>query len=238
MSRAKNVVITGATSGIGSAVAKAFAANGDKVFLVGRNQRKLSNYAKKIPPDLFLGTGLADLGSADAVDSLATTVERQIRKLDVIVHCAGVHESTALGVADAITFDSLFSVNVRGPYLLTQRLADRLASSKGQVLIVNSSVVRNFGAGVAVFKATQHALQGLADSLRQDFNKRDVRVSSIYPGQTSTPRLKRIYKQKKEPYDPKALLRASDVAELIVGLTNLPRRIEVTDVHARSAIPY
>jgi NADP-dependent 3-hydroxy acid dehydrogenase YdfG len=78
----------------------------------------------------------------------------------------------------------------------------------------------------------------LADSLRQDLNRRGIRVASLYPGRTATPRMRRIYAHERRAYEPGKLLRASDVAELVLTLSRLPARVEVTDVHVRSVTPY
>jgi len=106
------------------------------------------------------------------------------------------------------------------------------------VIFLNSSIVQGRGEGAAAFKATQHAVQGLVDSLRQDFNRRGIRVSSLFPGRTATPRMRRIYARHRQAYRPESLLRARDVARLVVALSELPGRLEVTDVQLRSPTPY
>jgi len=136
------------------------------------------------------------------------------------------------------SFDLLFEVNVRAPYLLTQGLTPLLARASGQVIFLNSSVVKGAGEGLALYKATQHAVQGFTDSLRQDLNRRGIRVSSVFPGRTATPRMRRIYARQGKRYRPQALLSAADVAQLVLAVTQLPQRVEVTDVHLRSRIPY
>jgi NADP-dependent 3-hydroxy acid dehydrogenase YdfG len=238
VSRSKTVVITGATSGIGAAIAQGFVASGAKVFLIGRNPKKLAAAARRIPPRGLVGTALADLASVPQLTRLLGSMTKRLRRIDVLVHAAGEYGWTEAGSVDTQSFDLLFDVNVRAPYLLTQGLLPSLQRAAGQVIFVNSSVVNSPGDGVAVFKATQHAVQGLVDSLRQELNRRGVRVSSLFPGRTATPRMQRIYARQGKPYTPGALLRARDVAEMVVVLTQLSRQVEVTDVQLRSPTPY
>ena len=238
MSRDKTVVVTGATSGIGAAICQAFAAADVVLFPVGRNPRKLAATARRIPARQLAGTGLADLGSADDVAGVIEQIRQRLARLDVLVLAAGEYAWTELGDASADAFDSQFNINVRGPYLLVQGLMPLIAKVGGQIILVNSSIVRTNGEGVALFKATQHALQGLADSLRQDLNRHGVRVTSLYPGQTATPRMRRIYARRGARYTPRALLNVRDIAELAVALTRLPVTMEVTDIHVRSPRRY
>jgi NADP-dependent 3-hydroxy acid dehydrogenase YdfG len=234
----KLAVITGATSGIGAAIARELAAAGTRVLLIGRNPRKLAAATRRIPPRYRAGSALVDLRSVAAIKGLLRELRRSSPRVDLLVHCAGEYHRSEGGRLDGETFDVMLEVNVRAPYLLTRGLAPLLARSGGQVIFLNSSVVRNPGAGVAGYKATRHALQGLADSLRQDLNRRGIRVSSIFPGRTATARMRRICALERKPYQPRLLLSARDLARLVVALARLPAQLEITDLHVRSVTPY
>ena len=238
MTRSKVAVITGATSGIGSAIAYAFAASGIRVLLVGRNARKLAAAVRRTPRRRLAGSALADLADVAAVEQLVRKIRRRLRRIDVLVHAAGEYSWTEIGSVDAQAFGRLFDVNVRAPYLLTQGLLAELERAAGQVIVLNSSVVRSTGEGVAGFKATQHAVQGFVDSLRPGLNRRGIRVSSLYPGQTATPRMRRIYAKQGRSYSPKLLMRPQDVAAVALALTELPGGIEITDLQLRSLTRY
>ena len=238
MRASKLVIVTGATSGIGAAVAQAFAAAGDRLFLIGRNERRLASAAGRIPTRRLAGTAIADLGSVADIRGLLSVLSAELTRAHVLVHAAGEYAWTKTGSVETETFDLLFNVNVRGPYLLTQGLMRLLQRSRGQVIFLNSSIVQSRGEGAAAFKATQHAVQGLVDSLRHDFNRRGIRVSSLFPGRTATPRMRRIYTREGRRYSPRLLLRARDVARLVVALSELPARVEITNVQLRSLMPY
>jgi NADP-dependent 3-hydroxy acid dehydrogenase YdfG len=235
--RTKLAIVTGATSGIGAAIGQTLGATGTRVFLVGRNPQKLAAAARRIPARGRAGTAAADLRSLADIKRLLGEVSRRFPRVDVLVHCAGEYDWSELGSLDSKSFDLLFAVNVRAPYLLTQGLTPLLARAHGQVIFLNSSVVKSAGQGIAVYKATQHAIQGFTDSLRQDLNRRGIRVSSLFPGRTATPRMRRIYAREGKPYRPAKLLSAKDVAQLVFTLTQLPPRMEITDLQLRSVMP-
>jgi len=69
-------------------------------------------------------------------------------------------------------------------------------------------------------------------------NRRGIRVSSVFPGRTATPRMRRIYAREGKPYRPARLLSARDVAQLVLALMRLPPRVEITDIHLRSVTSY
>jgi len=173
-----------------------------------------------------------------SIEALVADAGKRLRRVDVLVHAAGEYGWTELGTADVDGFDALFHTNVRGPYLLTQCLLPLIERARGHIVFVNSSIVRGVGNGVAAFKATQHALQGMTDSLRQDLNARGIRVTSLFPGRTATPRMRRIYARGGQSYVPDLLLRPRDVARLVVTLTSFPPAMEITDVHIRSLHQY
>jgi NAD(P)-dependent dehydrogenase (short-subunit alcohol dehydrogenase family) len=231
-------VVTGATSGIGAAVASTLGAAGLRVYLIGRDAGKLAAAKRRLGALRLAGIARTDLGCLTELRSLIRRLRSELPRIDLLVHCAGAYEWTRPGRLDAEVFAQLFEVNVRAPYLLTQGLTAPLRRARGQVVFLNSSVVRHPGQGLALYKSTQHALQGFSDSLRQDLNRYGVRVSSLYPGRTATPRMRRIYAREGRRYRPQALLSAQDVAALVLQLTQLPPRLEVTDVHLRSLTRY
>lgn len=205
---------------------------------MGRSERKLAAIVNKIPRSNLAGFALADLSSVVDIKNLLAAISSALPRVDVLIHAAGEYGWTELGSVDPDGLDTLLAVNVRAPYLVTQGLLPMLERSKGQVIFINSSVVRSPGDGVAAYKATRHALQGLVDSLRQGLNRHGVRVSSLFPGQTATLHMRRIYAKQGKRYRPSALMRAEDVARIVIALTELPPGVEVTDLHLRSPTPY
>jgi NADP-dependent 3-hydroxy acid dehydrogenase YdfG len=238
VNRYKIAIVTGATSGIGAAIAGTLSASGIGVFLVGRDARRLAGAARRIPRRHLAGTAVANLAAVPDVKQLLAIIARRFRRVDVLVHAAGEYSWTEPGNVETDGFDALFDVNVRAPYLLTQGALPLLARASGQVIFINSSIIRSPGRGAAAFKATQHALQGLTDSLRQDLNSHGIRLTSLYPGRTDTPRMRRIYAHEGRRYKRGVLLSPRDVGQLVLALVQLRRQIEITDVHLRSVTSY
>lgn len=238
MKRPKLAIVTGASSGIGADIGQALAASGARVFLIGRNPQKLAAALRRIPAKCRAGSALVDLRSIADIRRLLREIRQRFPRIDVLVHCAGEYHRSKPGATDGEAFNLMFEVNVRAPYLLTQGLAPQLERAAGQVIFLNSSIVKNPGKGIAAYKATQHAVQGFTDSLREDMNPRGVRVSSLFPGRTATALMRRIYADEGRRYKPQLLLRPRELAQLVVAVTLLPARVEVTDVHVRSVTPY
>ena len=85
----KTVIITGATSGIGAAATRAFAADGARVFLIGRSAARLAALARRVPPRRLAGTALADLSALGDLKRLLADIRARVRRADVLLHCAG-----------------------------------------------------------------------------------------------------------------------------------------------------
>ncbi len=228
------VVVTGATSGIGRAIALRLAAGGADVVLVGRDRDALAEVAgagggaggRRIPL-------AADLTRDDELREAARRAEAELGGVAVLVHAAGLHAMGPVAEAPVASLDSQVAVNLRAPYLLTQALLPALVAAGGDVVFVNSSAGRAARGGVAAYAATKHALRGLADGLRDEVNALGVRVLSVYPGRTATPGQQAIFAQEGRPYRPERLLQAEDVAAAVAGALALPRTAEITEIMIR-----
>ncbi|WP_009632821.1 SDR family oxidoreductase [Synechocystis sp. PCC 7509] len=227
-------VVTGASSGIGQAIALELAIAGAKLGLVGRNLinlEKTADIAKKTS-SLVMSYG-ADLTVDAEINRLKTCIEADFGNVDILVHCAGVYVPGKLETANIADLDLQYRSNVRAPYLLTQALLPMVRSQQGQIVFINSSVIMRPAGKVGQFAATQHALKAIADSLREEVNADQVRVLSVYPGRTATPRQANIHAMEGKIYQGDRLLQAQDVALVVVNALSMPRSAEVTDINIR-----
>jgi NADP-dependent 3-hydroxy acid dehydrogenase YdfG len=230
-------LITGASSGIGKAIAIAIASTGSSVCLVGRNPGRLEQVSKIAQATArTVLVHEADLTDDAAVASLAQRIEREFPTLNVLVHCAGTHSTGRLEGTPVQQFDTLYRTNVRSPLMLTQALLPLLKAQQGQIAFVNSSQGLHANANTGLFAATQHALKALTDSLRQEINADGVRVLSIFPGRTATPRMKALYEIEGHPYQPELLLQPEDIAQVLLTSLQLPRTAEITNLEIRPRI--
>jgi short-subunit dehydrogenase len=228
-------VVTGASSGIGRAMAVALADHGMALCLSGRDAGRLEEGKREIAARGARAlVHRADLSSDEGIRSLAARVGAEFKRIDVLVHAAG---DICLGDVEAAEWDDLdrqYRVNLRAPFLLTKALLPLLKASGGQVVFVNSSAGLSAGADNGLYAATKHALRSLTGSIRDHLNRFGVRVLSVFPGRTATPMQEAVHRFEGRSYDGAALLQPADVAEVIVRSLALPRTAEVTDIMIRS----
>ena len=129
--------------------------------------------------------------------------------------------------------DLQYRSNFRGPYALIQLLLPLLRKQQGQIVFINSSAALRSSATVGQYAAMQHALRAVADSLRDEVNADGIRVLSVYPGRTATPRMAALFEQEGRPYRPELLMQPEDVAAMVTHALALPRTAEVTDISMR-----
>lgn len=230
----KRALVTGASSGIGQAIAVALAAKNAELWLVGR-QREPLEAAGRAARSVGATTHLcpADLESEADIRQLAAALDAEDQAMDIVIHSAGLHITGRWSDATPDDFDRQYRVNVRAPYLLTQLLLPGLIGRQGQVVFINSSAGLNARAGVGQYAATKHALKALADSLRDEVNAVGVRVLSVFPGRTAGPMQAALFEAEGRAYDPERLLQPEDIATVVVNALLLPRTAEVTDLHVR-----
>ena len=229
----RTALVTGASSGIGRAIACALSAEGVFVWLLGRDEARLDQTRAMLASPDDARCLCVDLADRQAVAGLTQSIPAT--QPDILVHSAGLYGRGPIAKASVDEFEALFKVNVAGVYDLTQTLLDRLVSARGDIVFINSSIVQRAVADTGQFAATQAALRALANSLREEVNDSGVRVLSVYPGRTATPRQARIFDYEGRDYTPERLLQAGDVAASVVACLALPRTAEVTDLHIRPA---
>jgi NADP-dependent 3-hydroxy acid dehydrogenase YdfG len=226
-------VVTGASSGIGRAIALGLASEGAILCLVGRRAETLESIAQGASGAARVETYRADLSLDQDVEGLADRIGSDFGQVDVLVHSAGFISLGSVASASIDDFDRQYRINVRAPYLLTQALLPMLASCQGQVVFINSSAGLDARAGVSQYAATKSALKAIADSLRAEVNARAVRVLSVFPGRTASPMQESVHEMLGERYEPERLMQPQDVAAAVVAALELPRTAEVTDIHIR-----
>lgn len=225
--------VTGASSGIGRAIAVALASNGYRVAALGRNEAALASLTEEIEQAGGSATRYVFDVTDDAeviafADALAPSPP-----LAALVHSAGVIEIGPVATATVDALDRHYRVNVRAPYLLTQCLLPRLRQAQGQVVFINSGAGWSANAEWSHYAASKFALRALADSLRAEEQDNGVRVASVYPGRIASPMQASLREMEGKPYDPNDYAQPEDVAQQVCALLALPPRAAVTDVRVR-----
>jgi NAD(P)-dependent dehydrogenase (short-subunit alcohol dehydrogenase family) len=181
----KTVLVTGGTSGIGEATARAYAAAGADVVVSGRDDRRGRQIVDSLVKDGARARFVrADLERLEDVQRLAQEVEH----VDVLVNNAGVFPFGATHEVDGELFDATVAVNVRAPFVLTGAVAPRMAANGGGAIVNITTMVASFGApGMALYGSTKAALELLTKAWAAEYGPQGVRVNAVAPGPTRTP---------------------------------------------------
>jgi NADP-dependent 3-hydroxy acid dehydrogenase YdfG len=225
----RRVLVTGATSGIGAAVAVALVRQGWQVLASGRRAEGLSQLAA--PHGGTMATVAADL--TDEVDLLRVVADAQAAPLHAVVHAAGVVALGPLASAAVADLDRQWAINLRAPYRLTQLLLPALRATRGHVVFVNSGSGRRANAGWGAYAATKFGLRAVADALRAEESVHGVRVTTVYPGRTDTPMQRAVFEAEGRTYDPTGLVPAGAVAEAVAHALTSPPPGLVADIEIR-----
>jgi NAD(P)-dependent dehydrogenase (short-subunit alcohol dehydrogenase family) len=183
----KNVVITGGTTGIGLATAKAFINAGANVWITGRNASNLQKAASEINnPNLI--TVVSDTSKLEEISILEKAVAATGKKLDVLFLNAGIATFEPIEKVTEANFDAQFNTNVKGHFFTLQKLLPYL-SDGAAVVFTSSTVATAANSGSSVYSATKGALNKIAQIAANELAGRKIRVNVVSPGPILTPGL-------------------------------------------------
>lgn len=183
----KNVVITGGTTGIGLATAKAFISAGANVWITGRNAENLKKATEEINnPKLF--TVVSDTSKLEEISILEKAISESGNKLDVLFLNAGIATFEPIEQVTEANFDAQFNTNVKGHFFTLQKLLPYLADGAA-VVFTSSTVATAANSGASVYSATKGALNKIAQIAANELAGRKIRVNIVSPGPILTPGL-------------------------------------------------
>jgi NADP-dependent 3-hydroxy acid dehydrogenase YdfG len=239
-------LVTGASSGIGAACARAFAAEGAAVALVARRVDRLEGLAQEI--DASGGTALpleADVTDRKAAESAVRRTVDELGRLDTLVNNAGVMLLGPIVDAPVDEWERMVALNVVGllycanaaiPHLLD---ASEDEHGRGVADLVNISSVagRVARSGSGVYNATKHAVGAFSEALRQEVTARHLRVSLVEPGAVDTelPSHNRpeIRESLEKRFAGMERLQAEDIANAIIYIVTRPRHVAINEILIR-----
>ncbi|AGZ51446.1 SDR family oxidoreductase [Mycobacterium kansasii] len=215
-------LITGASRGIGSAIATALAPT-HTLLLAGRPSERLDAIAERLGATTFP----IELADDSTIEASCEVVD----ELDVLVHNAGLSIPGHVADSHVDEWRATFAVNVFGAVALTLALLPALRQTRGQVIFINSGAGRNVSPGMASYSASKFALRAFAESLRAD--EPDLRVTTIFPGRTDTDMQRELVEFEGGNYDPTRFLRAETVAAVVANVVATPPDGHVHEVVVR-----
>ncbi|AFI89673.1 glucose 1-dehydrogenase [Pectobacterium parmentieri] len=180
----KIAVITGATEGIGLAIAQEFVNEGAFVFFTGRHKEKLDRAASQLGA---MAVGIqGDVARLSDIVCLYETVAEYQKYIDIVVANAGFNEVSLLEDVDEAIFDRLFTINAKGAFFTIQKAIPLLRDNAS--IIITGSVASSKGTpGMGIYGATKAAVRSFARTLAAELANRNIRVNVISPGPIDTP---------------------------------------------------
>jgi NAD(P)-dependent dehydrogenase (short-subunit alcohol dehydrogenase family) len=185
----KTALVTGATSGIGQAIAHAFAREGAHVVVTGRDAQRGKAVVEAIRTAGGAATFVAaDLTAKTGIDRLAKAATEAFGPIDILVNNAGIFPFGPTAQTDEATFDEVIGTNVKGPFYLTATLAPQMAErGSGKIINVTTMAAHVGMPGMALYGASKAALTLLTKSWAAEYGPSGVNVNAIAPGPTRTP---------------------------------------------------
>ncbi len=233
----KTVLVTGATSGIGLACAKKFAANGDRLILTGRNAERLAEIQKELADKgTQVLTLIFDVRDSKRAEKSIEGLPEEWNAIDVLVNNAGL----ALGLeaeykGDPEDWDTMIDTNIKGLLTMTRLVVPGMvARNRGHVINIGSVAGDAAYAGGNVYCATKSAVKTITDGLRIDVADTAIRVTNLKPGLVETnfsntrfhgdtARAANVYKGIRP-------LTGDDIADVAVYVTNAPEHVQIAEV--------
>jgi NAD(P)-dependent dehydrogenase (short-subunit alcohol dehydrogenase family) len=180
-------LITGASSGMGAEVARAFARAGARVVAVGRDPERLAATEATIREDG--GEVLALSAELTADGAAAHVVEASLERwtqIDVLLHIAGIFQPGEFAACDVAGLDAQYDINVRVPYTLTGEAIPHMPRGSS-IVFIGSNIARVGMPGTAAYSASKGAVHALTTTLAAELAERRIRVNNIAPGTVLTP---------------------------------------------------
>jgi NADP-dependent 3-hydroxy acid dehydrogenase YdfG len=231
-------VITGASSGIGEAAARALAASGHRLALLARRGDRIQALARELGNGAIAIAIEADVTDRDSVIKAAARVKVELGGTDVLINNAGI---MLLGPFNSEAHDDhrrMIEANLLGAMTVTEAFLDQLRDGGGDLVNLSSVAGRTARPGNAVYAATKWGMNGWSESLRQELQP-DVRVMVIEPGAVATELTDHInhpsVKQAAEQMYEKLAITAEDIAEVITFAVTRPRRMTINEILVRPA---
>lgn len=227
----KSAVVTGGGSGIGAAVALAFAADGAEVMIAGRSAEKLAAIVEDAAHGIVIPfpCDVADRGQA--ANLIAHATER-FGKVDILVNAAGVNTpKRMMADLDPADWDRLLAINATGVYNTIHAVLPQMRRRKdGLIININStSGLRPGLLGGVAYNAGKFAVTALTHSVAQEVKDEGIRLTNLCPGEVDTP----ILEQRPTPVSDEhraRILQAEDIAAVALTIANLPPRANVVEV--------
>lgn len=187
----RTALITGGTSGIGFAIAKAFLNNGASVIITGRNEQRIDSACERLKSGESKGEVYGFVLDNRKVSDMKSVFEKMLaelngKKIDILVNNAGVISKSDFGDMNEDDYDLVLETDLKGPYFLSQVFADYMIKNKIQGNILNVASSSSIRPAVNSYGLAKWGIRGLTLGMAKQLSPYDIVVNGIAPGPTAT----------------------------------------------------
>ena len=236
----KTVLITGATSGIGRATARAFAKNNYKVIICGRREDRLAELQYELSQRTEVHTLLFEVRNKKTVQESLASLPENFADIDILINNAGnAHGLDPIQNGDEEDWDAMIDINVKGLLYVSKAIIPKMIERrKGHIINIGSTAAKEVYPNGNVYCATKHAVDALSQGMRMDLNPYGIRVGAIHPGMVETEfsevRFKGDTERASNVYKGFEPLQPEDIADIIVFVTTRPYHVNIADLMVMS----
>jgi len=236
----KTVLITGATSGIGRATARAFAKNNYKIIICGRREDRLAELQDELSQRTEVHTLLFDVRRKKAVEESIASLPEHFSDIDILINNAGnAHGLDPIQDGDVEDWDAMIDINIKGLLYVSKAIIPKMIERrKGHIINIGSTAAKEVYPNGNVYCATKHAVDALNQGMRMDLNPYGIRVGAIHPGMVETEfsevRFKGDAERASNVYKGFEPLQPEDIADIIVFVVTRPYHVNIADLMVMS----
>lgn len=232
----KTVLITGATSGIGRATARAFALNSFKLIICGRREDRLRELQDELSQRTEVQTLLFDVRNRESVKRNIHALPAEFKNIDILINNAGnAHGLDPIQSGDLDDWDAMIDINVKGLlYVSKAVIPGMIERGHGHVINIGSVAGKENYPNGNVYCATKHAVDSITQSMRMDLHGTGIKVGAIHPGMVETEfsqvRFKGDVERAATVYQGLNPLKPEDIADIIIFVCTRAPHVNIADL--------
>ncbi len=232
----KTALITGASSGIGKAIAERFAESGIHLVICGRRQERLDELQDNLSQKTKVHTLNFDVRDKDKVEEQINSLPSDFSEIDILVNNAGnAHGLDFIDEGSVSDWDAMLDINVKGLLYVSKAIIPKMVEKKeGHIINIGSTAGKEVYPKGNVYCASKHAVDAINQGMRIDLNAHGIRVGAVNPGLVETEfsevRFKGDSERAENVYKGFQPLTPEDVADIVLFVVTRPSHVNIADL--------